>query len=323
MISEKSKNAIDALSEQELRFEIERGRRSRFQRDSYAYLKVRFAELENGRQEATRQNSMTNDSKTNATEDRTMKIFLSWSGHQSHQVAVALRDWLPTVLPFTEPWVSSEDIDKGARWADKIAIELDKANFGVICIVPGNLDEPWLNFEAGAISKTLEISKVAPLLVGVEKDEVEGPLAQFQLTDFEKSDVRRLIRSINSSHAKPLADEKLRKSFDICWDYLEAAIHKIDFDVEDDDYEEDEDEEQDELEEKNVEILVLLAQNEGDHLSASEISHVIDENLTRTKHYLSLLVDGEYVYDTMGMEVGDVYGLDDNGRAYLVERDLV
>lgn len=265
---------------------------------------------------------MTNDSKANATEDRTMKIFLSWSGHQSHQVAVALRDWLPTVLPFTEPWVSSEDIDKGARWADKIAIELDKANFGVICIVPGNLDEPWLNFEAGAISKTLEISKVAPLLVGVEKDEVEGPLAQFQLTDFEKSDVRRLIRSINSSHAKPLADEKLRKSFDICWDYLKAAIHKIDFDEEDDDYEE-EDEDQDELEEIEENILVFLSQNEGYSLPVSDIARAVNASLTKTTHHLRLLAENEYVYDALAMDNEDEYGLHDNGRAYLLEHEII
>lgn len=39
MISEKSKNAIDALLEQELRFEIERGRRSRFQGDKFGISK--------------------------------------------------------------------------------------------------------------------------------------------------------------------------------------------------------------------------------------------------------------------------------------------
>lgn len=41
-----------------------------------------------------------------------MKIFLSWSGEASHQVALALRDWLGTVLPATAPWISSEDISE-------------------------------------------------------------------------------------------------------------------------------------------------------------------------------------------------------------------
>lgn len=247
-----------------------------------------------------------------------MKIFLSWSGHASYQVADALREWLPAVLPYAEPWLSAEDIDKGARWANEIANELSESNFGVICIVPGNVDEPWLNFEAGVISKTLGLGKVAPLLVEVDRNEITGPLAQFQSTVFEQSDVRRLVRSINRSHTEPLNEGQLLRTFNACWRGLEDAIAEIDFDEEDD-----EDEEQDVLEEKDVEILVLLAQNDGDELPAPEISRVIGENLTRTKHYLSLLLDDEYIYDTMDMDAGDVYGLDDNGRAYLVEHELV
>ena len=45
-ISESAKARIDSLPEQEIRHEIERGRTSRFQREKYAYLKVRLAEIE-------------------------------------------------------------------------------------------------------------------------------------------------------------------------------------------------------------------------------------------------------------------------------------
>ncbi|MCX5899546.1 MAG: hypothetical protein NTX06_02220 [Proteobacteria bacterium] len=57
-----------------------------------------------------------------------MKIFISWSGEVSHSVALALRDWLPSVIQSIEPFVSSEDIDRGARWATEIGSKLEKAD---------------------------------------------------------------------------------------------------------------------------------------------------------------------------------------------------
>lgn len=37
-----------------------------------------------------------------------MNILLSWHGSSSHALAEILRDWLPTVLPYARPWLSSE-----------------------------------------------------------------------------------------------------------------------------------------------------------------------------------------------------------------------
>ena len=53
-----------------------------------------------------------------------MKVFISWSGENSHKVATALHDWLPYIIQAVKPFMSSGDILKGERWTDVLAREL-------------------------------------------------------------------------------------------------------------------------------------------------------------------------------------------------------
>lgn len=155
-----------------------------------------------------------------------MKVFLSWSGDLSHRVACVLRDWLPSVIQAVRPYVSSEDIDKGARWSSDIAHELEEAKFGIICVTHENLFAPWVHFEAGALSKTIDSTFVSPFLIGVKRAEVQGPLLQFQSTVYEKEDVSKLITSINSrlSDSDRLTQSQLAKTFDVWWPELQSQL---------------------------------------------------------------------------------------------------
>lgn len=97
-----------------------------------------------------------------------MNVFISFSGDRSKAVAKALHEWIPYVINDVQPWMSEVDIDKGTRWSMDVANQLKEAKMGIICLTPENLDAPWLHFEAGALSKTVEKTYVCPYLFEVE-----------------------------------------------------------------------------------------------------------------------------------------------------------
>ena len=126
-----------------------------------------------------------------------MEIFITWSGPRSQFVAIELHKWLPKVVNAFKPWLSCADIDKGSRWASDIAIRLQNAKAGIVCVTPGNLHADWLLFESGALSKQVSGAYVCPLLIGLEPSDVKGPLSQFQITRLIKSDVLQLLKTLN------------------------------------------------------------------------------------------------------------------------------
>jgi len=109
-----------------------------------------------------------------------MKIFISWSGEHSREVAKALKEWLPYVIQETAPWMSEHDIDAGVRWSQRLAQVLEESAFGVVCLLADNQKAPWVLFEAGALSKSVKESRLIPYLIGMSAGDVEPPLSQFQ-----------------------------------------------------------------------------------------------------------------------------------------------
>lgn len=156
-----------------------------------------------------------------------MEVFISWSGARSRAVADALRNWLPTVTNAVEPWLSSTDIDKGARWGTDVAKRLQTSSVGIFCLTPGNLSAPWILFEAGALSKLVSNTFVCPYLIGVNNADVTGPLSQFQATTANRVDTEALVMTINRALEKPLGEDHVRKAFDKWWPDLEAKLSSL------------------------------------------------------------------------------------------------
>jgi hypothetical protein len=157
-----------------------------------------------------------------------MKVFLSWSGDQSRELAEVLREWLPAVLQSVRPFFTPSDIEKGARWNKDIAQELEASSFGVFCLTKENLARPWLMFEAGALSKRLDTSRVCPVLFGVDSADLEGPLVQFQAAPFSEPEMRKLMKTLNSGLGEQrLDDGVLNAVFEMWWPKLNERVNRL------------------------------------------------------------------------------------------------
>jgi len=155
------------------------------------------------------------------------KIFISWSGEPSKTLALALSQWLPNVLHTVDIWVSSDSIRPGDRWTQEITTALSEIHFGIICVTELNQTSPWMNFEAGALSKTLNEGQVCPYLINVLPSELSGPLSLFQSSIANKSGTFKLIQSINSILDYELSNDRLRASFEKWWPDFELALNDL------------------------------------------------------------------------------------------------
>jgi hypothetical protein len=160
-----------------------------------------------------------------------MDIFISWSGEQSRAIAEAIREWLPKIMNSVKPWMSQTDISKGSRWDPDITRNLGTAKAGIFCLTPSNLKSESILFEAGAISKSVNESRVYTLLAGVPIADLKWPLAQFQATSLQKNDIKKMLCDINKDLERLeepyIPEETLEEAYELWWPKLEEKFSKL------------------------------------------------------------------------------------------------
>jgi len=83
-------------------------------------------------------------------------------------------------------------------------------------------------FEAGALSKNLENSKVCPILFGVNPANIKGPLEQFQASKFNKQEIKKVVAMINKELGElGLNSTVLDNVFEKWWPELEEHVNKV------------------------------------------------------------------------------------------------
>ncbi|MBI2307495.1 MAG: toll/interleukin-1 receptor domain-containing protein [Rhodocyclales bacterium] len=157
-----------------------------------------------------------------------MNIFISWSGDRSRLIAEAIRVWLPKVMQSVKPWMSDQDISAGARWLTEVSSTLNTTSVGLICVTPENQHNPWLLFEAGALSKTIEQTCVCPIVFEMTPGQLDGPLTQFQANNLDRIGIGKVLTTINSGLGdRRLEAQQLEEILDVWWPKLEEKLNAI------------------------------------------------------------------------------------------------
>ena len=160
---------------------------------------------------------------------RLVELFITWSGPKSRAVAEALRKELPKVLNAFQPWLSSSDLGAGARWVEEVGRRLESAKAGIVCLTPANLNNPWILFETGALAKVVQKSYVCPIRIGLETNQVEFPLAQFQSEPLTRDGIWGIITTLRKALPadQAMTDKQVEEVFELVWPGLEKAFANL------------------------------------------------------------------------------------------------
>lgn len=156
-----------------------------------------------------------------------VKVFISWSGHQSRQIAEAFREWLPTIFESVDPYMSARDNEAGVRWNTVVSDQLDASDFGILCLTPDNLQAPWLLFEAGALSKSVDVARVVPLLYKLAPADVTSPLSQFHMKEADEAGIRDIVTTINEALPQSRPEQALTTAFKALWPVLKEKLDAV------------------------------------------------------------------------------------------------
>lgn len=151
-----------------------------------------------------------------------MKAFISWSGSRQLLLAKAVREWLKTISPEIQPFIS-RDLPKGSAWFDELAKELADAEIGLICLAPPRVASDWQLVEAGAIWKTAKPGGLFPLCFRTRLADIPQPLRDIQLTHFDEEDFRQLATDI-ANLIRPGGGSMPKRKFAQSWSKLKASV---------------------------------------------------------------------------------------------------
>ncbi len=113
-------------------------------------------------------------------------------------------------------------------WVKELNSRLANSNAGIIFLTPENQNEPWIQFEAGALAKGFTENRVFVLLIGLDDSQVEGPLSNFNLSKSDEIGIKKIVFDLNNLLGEnQISTDILSKVFEKNYPDLKQKIEQV------------------------------------------------------------------------------------------------
>jgi hypothetical protein len=160
------------------------------------------------------------------TEPRSCKLFLSWSGKESQQVAVAFNEALLDAIPRLHTWMSTENLQGSEEWFNELRRQLCSVDIGIVFLTGTNQSSCWLNLEAGAFLRLIGGSRggLCPVLLGITELPKDHPLSHIQAFPGDFDGFSRLFVRIAQWIGDAREPGRLKSLFRKLWPDLQRSV---------------------------------------------------------------------------------------------------
>jgi hypothetical protein len=252
-----------------------------------------------------------------------MGIFISHINEEA-EIASVLKEWIEkTFLGQWTVFVSSDskDIPVGSKWLDQIDSALEKSKLLIVLCSSKSISRAWINFEAGC-GWIKRIPIIPVCYSGMNKENLPVPISMFQgINTNEKDFSNKLLNSIarhldikqKSQIDTEAFNKAILKAISSVSKAEQNAIGKTS----------NRSENANVIQYREIEILKKLAEAGDRRLTAEQLADALKIPLQKAKYYLTKMVEKEFVHDLIAIDTPTTYTLDQAGREYLIENDLL
>lgn len=249
-----------------------------------------------------------------------MRAFISHITEESG-LATCLKEWIEsTLLGQCDVFVSSDStaVPAGVKWLQEIDQALRTANvFFVICSAQ-SLPRPWVNFETGcAWARGIPI---VPLChSGVTRSTLPRPIGDFQAIDLSDARFPQLFFEALQAHFQLTRMPRIdQPSMKVDLSRALANISESSTTVSETLVESD----VPALHDECIKILHYLGQH-TERLSCRHIAAYFKRSEQQTKFFIEQLSNARLIRTALNARTGASYELNEQGRRYLFEHDML